>query len=390
MNIRNILQRSWQLLWQYRAMWVLGMILALTASNTIFLGSRQNAQNPQPNNFKVKLTDTFTLNLPGDGIIIDLTQPGGNRLIITNGLTEGDKRYLETLVGQTYRSDFIAVGIEILVILMLIGLINTFARYVAETAVIRMVNDTETNGVQLSLRQGLRLGWSARAARLFLIDLLVALVIASILALILPMSVGSIMLVSSLGFWPILFAAFGVLGLLMLTTLLLVGVGAFTSLIMQTVRRACVIDDKGVIASFTEGFHLFRHHMKDIGLTWLIWIGIRILWAPVGILAAIIVAPVMFVCMLAGGALGLIPAALAAGIASPFVNGITPWVIGFIAWLPILILAAILPLLFVSSWVEIYKANLWTLAYRELSAMEHIVPTVQPKKPLTPATGTAR
>jgi hypothetical protein len=360
------------------------MILALTAANTIYLGSRQDKQT-QPQNIKIKVTDTSTITLAGEGLTIDLTSPGGPRVILTDGSTEREDRFLTDLVRQMRRSDFIAIAIEILILVVLISLITTVARYVTETAVIRMVNDTETTGTPLTLRQGVRLGWSVRAARLFLIDLLVGLVFAAILTLVLAMSIGSIMLAGPLGVGAILLTVFGVLGLLSTTGILLVGICAVVSLIMQPVRRACVIDGMGVFASIGTGITMLRRHLKDVGITWLIWIGIRILWAPASLMVIIILSPVLLVFLLAGVVAGVVPAALAAGIASPFVNGVTPWIIGGIAGLPIFILVTILPLLFVGGWVEIYKSNLWTLAYRELSAMEHAVEAVQPNRPLTPA-----
>lgn len=390
MNTKKILQRSWQLVWQYRALWILGMVLALTAANTIYFGSRQNLQQNQPIKNQIKFTDTFILHWPGEGLIIDLTAPEGTRVIFTDGTTEQDSRFLTDLVQPMRRSDFIAIAIAILILIVLINLITTVARYVTETAVIRMVNDSEATGKQLTLRQGIRMGWSVRAARLFLIDLLVGVVIAGIIALVLPVSIGSIMLVESLGFVAILLAAFGIFGLLIITGVLLTGIGALVSLIMQTVRRACVIDDMGVFASIGAGINLLRHHFKDVGLTWLIWIGIRILWAPAGLLVAIILSPVLLVFLLAGVMVGVVPAALAAGIASPFVNGITPWIIGAVVGIPFMLLVAITPLLLVGGWVEIYKSNLWTLAYRELSAMEHVVQAPQPQKPLTPVQGIVR
>jgi hypothetical protein len=68
--------------------------------------------------------------------------------------------------------------------LLLLGLM---ACDVAETAVIRMVNETEETGRRRGLHQGLRTGWPPRAGRLFLIDpaagLLAALAFVAILGL---------------------------------------------------------------------------------------------------------------------------------------------------------------------------------------------------------------
>jgi hypothetical protein len=279
-------------------------------------------------------------------------------------------------------SDIKAIAIEILILVILTSLMFTLARYVTETAVIRMVSETEATGRQLTLRQGLRLGWSARAARLFLIDLLIGLLVGGIVLLVLTLSITPIMLVVSRRFDAILLTAFGVLGMLILTGLLLTVSGALLSLIMQAIRRACVMDDMGVFASIGAGFIMLKHHLKDIGVTWLIWIAIRILWAPVSLLVVLILAPVLFIFLLTGAVIGFAPAALATVIALPFVNNTTAFIIGAIAGLSVLIFITIIPLLLIGGWVEIYKSSLWTLTYRELSTTERTVQAVQPQKQL--------
>jgi hypothetical protein len=364
------------------------MVLALTAANTLYLGSRQDTQ-PQPQNIQIKVMDNFTITLPGEGLTVDFSAPGGVRVFSPNGSVEREDRFLTDQIRQMRPSDFIAIAVEIAVILVLFGVALTVARYVAETAVIRMVNETEESGRQLSLRQGLHLGWSGRAARLFLIDLLAGLAFAAILSLALPLSIGSIMLAEPLGAGAIVMAAFGVLGLLSIAGLLLVALAAVVSLIMQPVRRACVIDGMGVFASIGAGVAMLRRHLKDVGITWLIWIGIRILWAPVSLVVAVILLPVLLASVLAGMVAGASAGGLAGAIAAPFVHGPTAWIIGAIAGLPVFVLVVILPLLFIAGWVEIYKSSLWTLAYRELRGVEGALETARPNRPLAPAQGVA-
>ena len=47
------------------------------------------------------------------------------------------------------------------------------ARYVSETAVIRMVDEYEATDSKMAIRQGFRIGWSRTSWRLFLINLIV-------------------------------------------------------------------------------------------------------------------------------------------------------------------------------------------------------------------------
>ena len=387
MDTRKVLRKSWQMVWQYRTLWILAMVLALTTVNTIYLGPWQDNQN-QSHHSKIIISDYSTISLPGEGLTIDLTAPAGSRVV----LTDADGRpftFLEDPSGQLSLSDIKAITMEILILAGLIGLLAMLARYVTETAVIRMVSETEKNGKKLTVRQGIRLGWSARAARLFLIDLVIGLLGAGIIAFVLWLSIGVIMSVEPRGSVAIFLTAFGILGLLGFTGILLVVGGILVSLVMQVVRRACVMDDMGVIASIGKGVAMVKHHLKDVGITWLLWIAIRILYAPAVILVALILMPVLFFFLLAGVLLSLIPVALATGIASLYIHGVAPWIVGIIAGLPLFILVTITPLLFVGGWVEIFKSSLWTLAYRELSARESAVQAARSGQALVPTQGVA-
>jgi hypothetical protein len=390
MDAKIVLRKSWQIVWHYRALWILAMVLALTAANTIYVGPWQDNQN-QPHNSKIKITDSVTIGLPGDGLSIDLTALAGNRVVFTDA-TGRPFPFLSLTdpSGQVSQSDIEAITIEILILVVFIGLLATIARYLAETAVIRMVSETEGSGKRLKLRQGLRLGWSTRAVRLFLIDLMVGVLGAGIIVFVLWMSISFIMFVEPRGFVAILLTAFGILSLLGITGMLLVVGGILVSLIMQTARRACVMDDLGVFVSIGTGISMLKRHLKDVGITWLIWIAIRILWAPVGVLVILILLPILIFTVLAGMLIGFVPGVLVTGIASLFVNGVTPWIMGLIAGLPILILVTIMPILLVGGWVEIYKSSLWTLTYRELSAREDVVQAAQPHQSLVPAHGVAQ
>jgi hypothetical protein len=390
MDAKIVLRKSWQIVWHYRALWILAMVLALTAANTIYVGPWQDNQN-QPHNSKIKITDSVTIGLPGDGLSIDLTALAGNRVVFTDA-TGRPFPFLSLTdpSGQVSQSDIEAITIEILILVVFIGLLATIARYLAETAVIRMVSETEGSGKRLKLRQGLRLGWSTRAVRLFLIDLMVGVLGAGIIVFVLWMSISFIMFVEPRGFVAILLTAFGIFSLLGITGMLLVVGGILVSLIMQTARRACVMDDLGVFVSIGTGISMLKRHLKDVGITWLIWIAIRILWAPVGVLVILILLPILIFTVLAGMLIGFVPGVLVTGIASLFVNGVTPWIMGLIAGLPILILVTIMPILLVGGWVEIYKSSLWTLTYRELSAREDVVQAAQPHQSLVPAHGVAQ
>ena len=85
----------------------------------------------------------------------------------------------------------VVFGIIFLVFVVLTGIVLTFARYIAETAVIRMVDEYEATGNKPGIRQGFRFGWSRTSWRMFLINLLVNLPIFLIVLLMLGVGVAT-------------------------------------------------------------------------------------------------------------------------------------------------------------------------------------------------------
>src|SRR5512146_2177173 len=100
MSTTRVLRRSWQIVWRYRALWVLGMALALFAGNTIYMPSRQEQQQPQPSNVYIILPNHQTVGVPGQGLRIDLSAPGGARLTLADGTVEQTDPFLTDLIRQ--------------------------------------------------------------------------------------------------------------------------------------------------------------------------------------------------------------------------------------------------------------------------------------------------
>ncbi len=394
MSTTRVLQRSWQILWRYRALWVLGMALALFAGNTIYLGLRnQQQQQSQPNNVSIILPGGRTVYAPGDGLRIDLTAPGNPRVILTEGGVPQENEFLSHLARQIDLSDLgtglWALGVEIALLLLFMFLLGLVARYVAETAVIRSVDEAESTGRPPVLREALRMGWSVRALRLFLIDLAMLLLAVAAVGNFLPIFTAWVTAASLFGPGGILLGVFGALPFLGVAGFAVLCLALLVSLIMQPARRACAIEGLGVFASLRAGVAMLRRALRNVGITWVIWMIIRIAWAPMGVLVALILAPILLVSVLAGLALGGVVTGILAAMSAPLVHGVMPWIMGGIVGLPVFILVTILPLLLVTGWVELYKSNLWTLTYRELRGTERSTQAVQPDAPLSPAPGAA-
>src|SRR5688500_6011453 len=158
----KILQRAWRILWNYRALWVFGLILGLAAGGSSFNGGGNNGMQWQE--------DNQTYEGPSFGNLqeaLDYFSRELNRLF-TQGIPEAN------ITGPALTAFLWTVGVFI-VFMLLVGIVVTIAYYVSINAVIRMVDEYENNGTKMTVRQGFRIGWSRTSWRLFLINLIVNL-----------------------------------------------------------------------------------------------------------------------------------------------------------------------------------------------------------------------
>ena len=332
MDHLKVLKRSFEITWSYRALWVFGILLALTTGS----GGGGNGGS------------SGRMGSPAQG-----APSGGFRL------PEIPPQVVSTLI---------VVGIALACVILLLIIASAIVRYVAETALIRMVNDHEETGEKRSIRQGFRWGWSRTSLRLFAIDLLVfvPLVVGFILLLLLALA--------PLLLWTTHSQAAGIvgtvttIGLVVLFILLFIAVIAAASLLIHFFRRVCALEEVGVVESIRRGYALVRRHLKDVIIMWLIMVGLTIGWA-------ILMIPVVIMLVILGLVLGGGPALLAGGLAGMASRGgPLPWLLGGAVGLPIFLLVLIVPLLFLGGLWQVYRSGVWTLTYRELRAMEAVQP----------------
>ncbi len=368
LDIRKILQRSWQILWNYRTLWIFGFILAVAIGGNNF-GSNSgyrfnNGQTNQPprvqtpggweglhgNTFAEKLNDAFR-------------QAGAAILKLQ------EQHPVEFRMG-------IAVAITLFVVILLVGIVIAVLRYVAETASIRMVDEYEQTGLKVGFRQGWKYGWSRSSWRLFLINFLVHLPV-----LVLFVVLGILA-------WWIFSAILGGVQSAIISSLIVSIVLAFLSIFVTVILmvvlyvlrdlawRMAVLEDTGVMESLGKVTALVRRQWKNVGLMWLVMIGIRIVWA---IAFFILILPLLVVSILTavGGLLvAVVPSLLTAGIASLLsAPAYWPWVFALVIGLPFFFLVTFSPIFLVSGWGQIYQSSVWTLTYRELKALETVTPT---------------
>lgn len=323
----KILKRAFSITLDYRALWVFGILLALTT------GSNGGGNG-------------------GDG--------SGNH----NGVPS---RGWPKLTTEMITAILTAAVVLFCVVLVWI-IIGAVARYLSETALIRMVDQHEDTGEKLGVRQGFRLGWSRLALRLFLMDLLICL---SILVVFVPLLLASAV--------PLLVWLTDSLPARVLGTVLTVGlvvlmiftgivVSIVLSLLLQFFRRAVVLENLGVMASMRRGLQLVRQRLGDVIVMGLILFGL-------GLASVIVMIPLFLVLLMAALVLGGLPALLVGTIISLSVEGPLPWIIAAIVGAPIFILIIGLPLLFLSGLIETFRSSTWTLTYRELLALEVARPT---------------
>ena len=338
MDHMQVLKRAWETTWRYRALWIFGIILVLTAG-----GSGGNG--PQA---------TFGDSGSGNG---DFPPPSDFSVPDISPWDMG------TLT---------AIGIALACVVVFMIVVAAVARYVAETALIRMVDDHEETGDRCSVREGFRIGWSRTAFRLFLINLLVSLPVALVFILLFALTAAPLLLWTT-GSRPAgVIGTVATIGLFCLVLFLAILVGAVLSLLRNFFWRACALEELGVIDSISEGFGVVRRHLKDVVIMWLIMIGVRIGWAIALVVSFIVLLPVVLLSIVVGGVLGGLPALLVGGLASLFFSGPVPWVAGAIIGLPIFILVVIAPWVFLGGLMEVFKSSTWTLTYRELRALEGI------------------
>ncbi|OGO48935.1 MAG: hypothetical protein A2Z30_07340 [Chloroflexi bacterium RBG_16_64_43] len=269
-----------------------------------------------------------------------------------------------------------------MVLLALAALVLVTTRYVAEAGLIRMVAQTEQDGVLRSTRQGLRLGWSRSAWRLLLIDCLVYLVGLALMLLCFALALSPFLLWAT---GNILAGALGTAlasGLLILDAAATVAILLAVSLVLPVARRQCAAEGLGVGASLRTAIRLVRSHLGQALRVWLVWAGMRLAWmvamVPLVLLLAPLVLALLPLGLIAGGASAL---AVGGGLAL-LLKGALPWIIGALAGLPVLGLVLSAPILVASSPIEVLKSSWWTLAVGELRRLpERAQPPTRAEQP---------
>ncbi len=340
----RILKRALAITTSYRALWVFGILLALTTS-----GGSGGPGGPS-----------------GGG-----SDGGGGT---------GPVPFPGPELSPDMLTGLIVAGVVVLVVVLLLAVAGLIARYVAETALIRMVDQHETTGVKVSVRQGFRLGWSRAARRLFGMDLLVGL--TGFVAFLLLLGVAA----APLLVWLTDSTPARVLGTVVAVALAVVVIFLVTlasialSLLVQFWHRAVVLEDRPVRDALRRGWQLLRQRLGEIVVMGLILFGLGLGWT-------IVLVPVTFLLVAVAAISGGLPALLVYAIAGLVAQGATPWVAAAVVGVPIFFVIMAIPLAVLGGLMQTFQSSTWTLTYRELLALEAAQPAPAdlPPAPLLPA-----
>lgn len=366
-NIGKILKQSWKILWNYRVLWLFGILLAITGAgnagsnpfNYSLGGNRgttpSSGYNPnfQPGPFMRALNDWFIQNV--------------------NPVFDHPNQHIATLIW---------LGVGFVLFILAIGVITSILRYVSETAAIRMVDEYEQSGAKVGFKQGWKLGWNRRAFRMWVIDLIISLPVVVFLAVLL--------LLGLLAYFTVVpgnntLAAAGIItaiGCAFLFIFVFIVLMVFLGLLRQFFVRSAALEGTGISESFRNGWTLFKSNWKSGALMWLVMIGINIGYGILGTILFFLLIPLYVILVIPALIVAAVPAAIAGGLTLLFGGGPVSWLVAGVVALPFFFAVALLPLTVIGSWFTIYTTNVWTLTYREMKALE----VVKPVEQLPPAT----
>ena len=367
MEYTKVLKQAWNNVISYRALWIFGLILALTtasSANAFWGDNDQEGVNRE--------------GILGTGVTLDM-QPGDNFLEafgdamvevgeeVQKEINQVDAdltRFYRDVLGLEIQSDFLKVLTIILWTVVLLFIVGQVLRYVSETALIMMVDAQEETGEQLRTRDGFRLGFSRTSWRLFLIDLMINIPAALVFILMFVL-VFSPLLLLALGIAEVgVLSALLTAGLFFLFIFLAIIATQVLSLLKHFVRRECAVRKLSPLASIRSGFRLVWSNLKEVGLMWLVLVGVNIGWPiALGIIAIFLLA----VASVIGGVGGLL-----IGVTAGAFGVSEPILAGFAVGIPLFMLVLIIPLLFLSGLKEVFESSTWTLTYRELGALSSL------------------
>jgi hypothetical protein len=377
MDFGKVLKRSWHMVARYRALWIFGIVLGLvTFSWEWALLSDRDDENEYPQGIVITTMagETFY-----DALERTLQEElDGAQEEISIALREIDREFTREL-GRRFAVDVMTILAVLAAAFAVMLIVNKIARYVSEAALIRMVGEYEDTGERRGVWQGLRLGLSRTAWRLFFIDLTIDIPI--ILAFMLLFALAFIPLVFGIrGSAPasVIFGSLLTGGLFVAGIALAVVASTLLSVLKRFFRQACALEGLGIMASIRRGWAVVRRKPVDVLAMWLIMLGVELGWIVVIALSFLVLLPLLILFIALGGVAGTLSAYLVFLLSSLVIEGAVPVLLAVIVGLPIFILVMLAPWWCLGGLMEVFKSSAWTLTYRELRAAEDEQPAQVP------------
>jgi hypothetical protein len=260
---------------------------------------------------------------------------------------------LQAWFQQIEPGQWIGLALAICCLLLILALVALILRYVARVALIRSVDQIEATAAAPTWRRAFRLGWSNRAFRLWLLELLVGIVAGIAALALLAVAAAPLLLLLAQSDAARVIGVVLTVMLAIPVGLVLIAAAIILSVLGQFWAREIALRDRGIGEAFGAAYALARAKVRDVGLFWLLMAGIQIGFS-------ILMIPVFFllggIALLIAGGLGYAIYAVANSLGGALAVG-----------LPLFALIFGLPLLFLSGLFETYKSSAWTLAYREIA-----------------------
>jgi hypothetical protein len=314
MNYIDLIKRAARLTWRYKVLWILGILLALSG------GSGGGSGNP------------FTYTFNGDG-----------------GSANWPMSPMWEFPDPGVIAGFVLLCCCLLAVLIVV---LTVVQYVARTGLYRAVDQIEATGAAPTWRDGLRLGWSNRALRMFLLDLLVGIALfIAVMALLLLAASPLLLLIFDIDALSI-FGGILTVALMFLAFLLIIALAAVVSILQQFWRRQIALDDRSVGEALSLGTRMARSKAGDVAIFW-------ILMSIVGVVFGIVLIPLVI-------GLGLLALAIGGGLGYTVYSLFDSAGWAVLLGLPLFLLIVSLPLLFIQGVYLVFESSGWTLAYREV------------------------
>lgn len=364
-HVERILKQSWHILWNYRILWIFGLLLAMTTggagsgSNWNFRGGNNNSAQPQSS-------------MPFPNWEHDASNWAQQNIA---PLFEHPEQHIST---------FVLIGLGLLLFFIVIGLLVALVRYPAETAVIRMVDEYEQSGTKLRFGAGWKLGWNRRAFRLWVIDLIIGIPVFLFLAAMIGLGVAVYFSATSGNRAAALAGSLSAIVVFFLILIVFIALMVVLGLLRNFFARAAALEGLEIGASLRKGWTLFRTQWKNAGLMWLVMIGIGLIFGLGMIVVFFLLIPVYLILLIPAALTAALPFALGFGITSIFAASPWTWIVGALLALPFFFTVLFAPLLLISGWFRVYEASVWTLTYREMAALAQpaapvvVVPPAEP------------